>query len=61
MVATLDIDKEVKDVVVIVVSQEILVSENKVALRGAADAINGLSPAGMDSVYGKVLEDMVYP
>ena len=49
MVATLE--KGVKDVVVAVVAnEERLVAENKTVLRGAADAINGLSPTGMDSV-----------
>ena len=57
MVATLE--KGVKDVVVAVVAnEERLVAENKTVLRGAADAINGLSPTGMDSVYGKILDDM---
>ena len=56
MVATLT-KEEVKDVVV-VASEERLVAENKTVLRGAADAINGLSTAGMDSVYGKVIDDM---
>ena len=60
MVATLI--KEVENVVVAVVeNQERLVSENNLVFRGAADAIKGLSTAGMDSVYGKVLEDIVYP
>lgn len=60
MVATLI--KEVEDAVVVVArNQEILVSENKVVFRGTADSIAGLCTAGMDSVCGKVPEDMVYP
>ena len=58
MVATLI--KEVENVVVAVVeNQERLVSENNLVFRGAADAIKGLSTAGMDSVYGKILDDML--
>lgn len=59
MVATLI--KEVEDAVAVAERQEELETENKVVLRGTADSIAGLCPAGMDSVYGKVLEDMVYP
>ena len=58
MVATLI--KEVENVVVAVVeNQERLVSENNLVFRGAADAIKGLSTAGMDSVHGKILDDML--
>ena len=58
MVATLE-KKEVKDVVVVVASEERLVVENKTVLRGAADAMEGkINNIDMDSVYGKILDDM---
>jgi len=57
MIATLE--KEVKDVVVVVASEERLVVENKTVLRGAADAMEGkINNIDMDSVYGKILDDM---
>ena len=57
MIATLE--KEVKDVVVVVESEERLVVENKTVLRGAADAMEGkINNIDMDSVYGKILDDM---
>ena len=56
MVATL-IKEEVENAVV--VDEKRLINENKVVLKGAADAMAvKASNAGMDSVYGKVIDDM---
>ena len=58
MVATLT-KEDVKGVVVD--ESERLAKENKVVLKGAADAMEGkINDTGME-LYAKILEDIVYP